>query len=39
VMHYFCGGVGSSQLAMTELDRLGAQKVYGPPFTELLIVD
>jgi hypothetical protein len=31
VMHYFCGGVGSRELAISELDRVGAQKVYGPP--------
>jgi hypothetical protein len=31
VMHYFCGGVGSRDLAITSLDRVGAQVVYGPP--------
>lgn len=31
VMHYFCGQLGSIELALTELDRLGAQKVYGLP--------
>jgi hypothetical protein len=31
VMHYFCGGVGSRDLRITELDRIGAQKLYGPP--------
>jgi hypothetical protein len=31
VMHYFCGGVGSKGLAITEQDRVGAQRVYGPP--------
>ncbi len=30
-MHYFCGGVGSRELAITALDRVGAQVVYGPP--------
>jgi Matrixin len=29
VMHYFCGGVGSSGLEITEVDTRGAQKVYG----------
>lgn len=33
VMHYFCGGVGSRELALTELDRTGAQKLYGPPLS------
>lgn len=31
VMHYFCGGVGSRDLAITEVDRKGAQRVYGLP--------
>jgi hypothetical protein len=31
VMHYFCGGVGSRDLAITETDRKGAQRVYGLP--------
>jgi hypothetical protein len=31
VMHYFCGGVGSAQLAITELDRNGSQSIYGGP--------
>ena len=30
VMHYFCGGVGTPELALTELDKTGAQKLYGP---------
>jgi hypothetical protein len=33
VMHYFCGGLGSKELAITDLDRIGAQKVYGPPLS------
>lgn len=32
VMHYFCGGVGSKQLKISEMDKVGAQKLYGPPF-------
>jgi hypothetical protein len=32
VMHYFCGGVGSRTLEITEKDRDGAQRVYGLPF-------
>jgi hypothetical protein len=31
VMHYFCGGHGTNILAITDLDRKGAQQVYGPP--------
>jgi hypothetical protein len=31
VMHYFCGGLGSRTLAITDVDRTGAQLVYGPP--------
>jgi hypothetical protein len=39
VMHYFCGGVGSPELALTELDRLGSQKLYGPPFDQFFFVE
>jgi hypothetical protein len=31
VMHYFCGGVGSKELKITDLDREGSRLVYGPP--------
>ncbi|MBL4662377.1 MAG: hypothetical protein JKY22_02180 [Flavobacteriaceae bacterium] len=34
VMHYFCGGVGSKSLTISELDKIGSQKLYGPPFKE-----
>ena len=33
VMHYFCGGAGSRGLAITEVDRVGSQMVYGPPLS------
>lgn len=33
VMHYFCGGVGSHSLQITEMDKQGALKLYGPPFS------
>jgi hypothetical protein len=32
VMHYFCGGVGTRELLLTELDKIGVQKLYGPAF-------
>ena len=35
VMHYFCGGVGSKDLLLTEVDRQGARLVYGPPDHEV----
>jgi hypothetical protein len=31
VMHYFCGGVGSRELAITQQDRKGARLLYGQP--------
>lgn len=31
VMHYFCGGVGSRELKITDVDRDAARKLYGPP--------
>lgn len=33
VMHYFCGGVGSRNLEITQVDRTGAQQLYGSPLT------
>ena len=39
VMHYFCGGAGSRELALTELDRIGSQKLYGPPFSSFTFVE
>ncbi|MDI6100390.1 hypothetical protein QLQ12_17420 [Actinoplanes sp. NEAU-A12] len=38
VMHYFCGGVGSPDLKITEVDREGAQKLYGPPWDSVTLV-
>lgn len=39
VMHYFCGGVGSKTLQITETDRSSAQKIYGAPLGSLAFVD
>jgi hypothetical protein len=39
VMHYFCGGAGSATLALTELDRLGAQRLYGPPVDQFFFIE
>jgi hypothetical protein len=39
VMHYFCGGVGSRDLKITDVDRDGAQKLYGPPLSSLSLVE
>jgi Dual-action HEIGH metallo-peptidase len=39
VMHYFCGGVGTRELLLTELDKLGAQKLYGPSFDGYFFAD
>ena len=33
VMHYFCDGIGSRMLQITELDRIGSQRIYGPPLS------
>jgi hypothetical protein len=38
VMHYFCGGVGSKELVITDLDKAGAQNVYGAPLTDFHFV-
>lgn len=39
VMHYFCGGVGSLELLITDVDTTGAQQVYGLPFRSYQFVD
>ena len=39
VMHYFCGGVGSRDLAITDVDKIGSQKVYGLPFDSFNYVE
>jgi Matrixin len=39
VMHYFCGNVGSRELKITDVDRTGAQKLYGPSFAGLRLVE
>lgn len=33
VMHYFCGGLGSTELAISEKDRTAARQVYGMPLS------
>jgi hypothetical protein len=38
VMHYFCGGVGSKTLSITEVDRAGSQLVYGPPLLDFVLL-
>jgi len=38
-MHYFCGGVGNRDLAITEVDKTGSRKVYGLPLSQLRFVD
>lgn len=35
VMHYLCGGGGDKSLSITEIDKLGAQRVYGLPFVDV----
>ena len=39
VMHYFCGNVGSPTLAISDVDRIGAQRLYGPPFSNFRFVN
>lgn len=38
VMHYFCGDLGSTGLEITEIDKIGAQRLYGPPLKDFLFV-
>ncbi len=39
VMHYFCGGVGTNALKISDLDRKGAQQVYGPPLATADLIE
>jgi len=39
VMHYFCGGVGSLSLSFTDIDKTGAQLVYGPPLNSVQLIE
>jgi hypothetical protein len=39
VMHYFCGGVGSRTLVITDVDRQGAERVYGPSLRNFELVE
>jgi hypothetical protein len=38
-MHYFCGGVGSRTLAITDKDRVAAQSLYGLSLSAVIFVD
>jgi len=39
VMHYFCGELGSKTLEITDMDKAGAQKVYGLPLNTFQLID
>lgn len=39
VMHYLCGQVGSKELKITALDRIGSRKLYGPPLSDFRAVE
>jgi len=39
VMHYFCGGVGSRTLEITDIDRTGSQQVYGAPLSAFQFIE
>jgi hypothetical protein len=39
VMHYFCGQVGTRELAISDLDKVGIQKLYGPPLEDFRFVE
>jgi hypothetical protein len=39
VMHYFCGGIGSRDLMITDVDRVGSQQVYGLPLGSYELVE
>lgn len=39
VMHYFCGGMGNAKLIITDVDRQGAQELYGRPYDDFEFID
>jgi hypothetical protein len=39
VMHYFCGGVGSRTLDISNVDVTGSQLVYGPPLGDFVLLE
>jgi hypothetical protein len=39
VMHYFCGGKGNAKLTITDVDKQGAQDLYGRPLADFEFVD
>ncbi len=39
VMHYFCGGVGSRDLRISEKDIIASQRLYGPPLDKVEYVE
>jgi hypothetical protein len=39
VMHYFCGGVGTRELAISDIDKVGILKLYGPPLESFRFVE
>ncbi len=39
VMHYFCGGIGSRDMQLTDVDKQGARAVYGAPYSEVAFID
>jgi hypothetical protein len=38
VMRYFCGGVGSKELKISDIDRTGSVQVYGPPLNQVSFI-
>ena len=38
VMHYFCGGVGSKELKISDIDRAGSVQIYGPPLNQVSFI-
>jgi hypothetical protein len=39
VMHYFCGGVGNPELAISAIDVTSSRKVYGLPLSDFTLLE
>jgi hypothetical protein len=38
VMHYFCRGVGSKELKISDINRTGSVQIYSPPLNQVSFI-
>ena len=37
-MHYFCRGVGSKELKISDINRTGSVQIYSPPLNQVSFI-